>query len=275
MTENEEEQTLNYDDNEINTEIDENDGLIDLDILTEGSDRPLITSPEWHDYVMSKFSPEELLKEKDSKGEYTGKNYPSVYGLRRVAELLIGEIIENSSNFIEISSGFAIAECELGFRDEYGEIRRFSDVGNCHAGSTDAPYDAHLPSIAATRAEGRALRKALRIRTVSAEEMQGGKNRGGGSHTLEEVDSVGLEGLNRDNQESDGAQAAAILTMCKREQLDMTKLIQYKYGADKTAPNDLKHGEARELLAFIHQVTAKKVVIPEEIRLETSEKERF
>ncbi len=47
----------------------------------------------------------------------------------------------------------------------------FSDVADCWEGNTDDAFCVFNTATAATRAEGRALRKALRLRTVAAEEM--------------------------------------------------------------------------------------------------------
>ena len=48
---------------------------------------------------------------------------------------------------------------------------RFSEVADCWEGNTDDMFCAYAIATASTRAEGRALRKALRIRAVAAEEM--------------------------------------------------------------------------------------------------------
>ena len=48
---------------------------------------------------------------------------------------------------------------------------RYSEVADCWEGNTDDMFCAYAVATASTRAEGRALRKALRIRAVAAEEM--------------------------------------------------------------------------------------------------------
>ena len=48
---------------------------------------------------------------------------------------------------------------------------RFSEVADCWEGNTDDMFCAYAIATASTRAEGRALRKALRIKAVAAEEM--------------------------------------------------------------------------------------------------------
>ena len=48
------------------------------------TEAPDYLSPEWDAYVMSQFEPNELID-----------GYPNVAGLRRVAELLLGPILES------------------------------------------------------------------------------------------------------------------------------------------------------------------------------------
>lgn len=125
-------------------------------------DTPSPTSPEWNDYVLSLFEDSEM---------YDGR--PLCHGLRRVAELLMGRIVSSrptqvfapNNNGEEI--GRATVVWELVFQD--GSL--FSDVADCWEGNTDDAFCVFNTATAATRAEGRALRKALRLRTVAAEEM--------------------------------------------------------------------------------------------------------
>lgn len=127
-------------------------------IVTEGPDP---TSPEWNDYVLSLFDESEL---------YDGR--PLCHGLRRVAELLMGRIVSSRPTqvFAPLGGdeiGRATVIWEIVFED--GSL--FSDVADCWEGNTDDAFCVFNTATAATRAEGRALRKALRIKTVAAEEM--------------------------------------------------------------------------------------------------------
>jgi hypothetical protein len=128
-------------------------------------DRPHITSPEWNDWVMSMFEDDEKFD-----------GYPIAAGLRRVAELVIGEIIESmpvsswTTPPIEGINGSA-TQWQITFQDRQGNIRRFGDVGDANAMNTEDEYLRFALATSATRAEARTLRKALRLRKVSAEEL--------------------------------------------------------------------------------------------------------
>ena len=52
-----------------------------------------------------------------------------------------------------------------------GFLRTFSEVADVWHGNTDDLFCAHPVATASTRAEGRALRKALKIRVIAAEEL--------------------------------------------------------------------------------------------------------
>ena len=74
-------------------EEDSVDSIFDLtaptqNVIERAEEGPDILSAEWHDYAMGKFLDSELV-------EINGDKYPNCYGLRRVAELLIGTIIES------------------------------------------------------------------------------------------------------------------------------------------------------------------------------------
>jgi len=129
------------------------------DVIQDGSPKP--TDLEWNDYVLSLFGESEM---------YDGR--PLCHGLRRVAELLFGNIIISRPVKVfppqdEDGIGRATVIWEIVF--ENGQA--FSDVADCWEGNTDDMFCAFNTATAATRAEGRALRKALRLRVVAAEEL--------------------------------------------------------------------------------------------------------
>ena len=57
------------------------------------------------------------------------------------------------------------------FTVEFDNGMRYSDVADCWEGNTDDMFCAYAVATASTRAEGRALRKALRMKGVAAEEI--------------------------------------------------------------------------------------------------------
>ena len=123
-------------------------------------------SPEWNDYVMSLFTEEEL-GDVDS-----GKPKPLVSGLRRVARMLLGKTTFSGPTQVfpatdESGPGRATVVYTVIF--ENGET--YVEVADCWHGNTDDVVLVYPVASASTRAESRALRKALGLRTVAFEEI--------------------------------------------------------------------------------------------------------
>ena len=124
-------------------------------------DSPDPTSPEWNSYVLSLFVDGEL---------YEGR--PLCAGLRRVAELLLGRIVSSRpTQVFAPQGGNEIGRATVIWEIVFEDGSLFSDVADCWEGNTDDAFCVFNTATAATRAEGRALRKALRLKTVAAEEM--------------------------------------------------------------------------------------------------------
>lgn len=121
-------------------------------------------SPEWNGYLMEQFAPEELQD-----------GNPVVAGLRRLAEKFIGKIVKSSPTGIWpiVGDGLGRATVSYGvtFKLDDETLVEFADVADSWHGNTEESFLPFATAIAATRAEARALRKALKLRTVAAEEL--------------------------------------------------------------------------------------------------------
>jgi|TARA_R110002051_G_scaffold231183_4_gene293152 hypothetical protein len=124
-------------------------------------DTPLMTSPDWNDYVLGLFEDKELID-----------GNPLVAGLRRVAELVLGPIVYSGpSQVFPVTTDSGPGRATVVFSVEFENGTRYSDVADCWEGNTDDMFCAYAVATASTRAEGRALRKALRLKGVAAEEI--------------------------------------------------------------------------------------------------------
>ena len=131
------------------------------DVVASDVDAPQMTDPEWNEYVMSLFSDKEM---------YNGN--PLVNGLRRVAEVVLGPIVYSGpTQVFPPQRDDHHGRATVVFSVEFQNGMRFSEVADCWEGNTDDMFCAYAIATASTRAEGRALRKALRIKAVAAEEM--------------------------------------------------------------------------------------------------------
>jgi len=132
------------------------------------SNVPDMLSPEWNDYVLQLFTDKELID-----------GNPLTAGLRRVAEMLIGEIISSKPVDVQrIETGDPIGKTTVTYEVQFlvrnGDreyVKTYADVSDVWAGNTDDLFAVHAPATASTKAEGRALRKALKLRVVAAEEL--------------------------------------------------------------------------------------------------------
>jgi hypothetical protein len=122
---------------------------------------PEITDPEWNDYVISLFQDNELMD-----------GMPLAAGLRRVAELVLGPIVFSGPvQVFPPANDNAHGRATVVFKVEFKSGMCYSEVADCWEGNTDDAFCAYAVATASTRAEARALRKALRLRAVAAEEI--------------------------------------------------------------------------------------------------------
>ena len=150
-------------------ETEEQEEKEDVAVIEENAneeDRPSMFSEEWNEYVMAHFKRNELID-----------GNPICAGLRRVAALLLGDIIESGPEQVFPASdsngpGRATVVFSITFNwMNTGSIRTFKEVADVWHGNTDDLFCAHPVATASTRAEGRALRKALKLRCLAAEEL--------------------------------------------------------------------------------------------------------
>lgn len=219
------------------------------DVKTEPS--PAITDYAWNDYVMAKFGKDELVQ-----------GNPTVDGMLRVCELLIGKIFEINSDIIQVPTvenerratvkvKITISECNGKDFEGYSNYDGAADV---YYGNTDGAYAKHPVALAETRALGRALKRALRLRkVVSAEEIAAN------AETTES--DVGSKDPINDNQKN-------FINLCcskERANINVEKFVKTLYNNARSI-NDVTYEQAKELLKKIDEYNRKQDTIPEEIK---------
>ena len=101
---------------------------------------------------------------------------------------------------------------------------------------TPYPFKDHLVATADTRAEGKALRRALKIRVVTAEELQ----------NEDEQEALSSDELVNDQQ------ILAINQLCKRLDISVVPLVTGEYKKTKTI-KELRNLEARLLISKLSE----------------------
>lgn len=128
-------------------------------VVLENAPSPL--SSEWNEYVLGLFDSSELVD-----------GNPLVAGLRRVAELVIGPIVfSGPTQVFPVQRDDHHGRATVVFTVEFANGTRYAEVADSWEGNTDDMFCAFAVAIASTRAEARALRKALKIKAVAAEEL--------------------------------------------------------------------------------------------------------
>ena len=202
--------------------------------------KPNPTSPEWNDYILSLFDEKEL---------YDGR--PLCAGLRRVAELELGRIIISRPTQIFPPTG--------------GNGVTFSDVADSWEGNTDDTFCVFNTATAATRAEGRALRKALRLKTVAAEEMTK-KNTASIVRSISQTKTMAVtEGEYNDSERMTGKQENFIGNIkCKQLNIDVVKFFKDVF--DINVKRKVSKGQARDAIDKLNDYQQDKSLIPDSIK---------
>lgn len=237
-------------------------GDVELDESDSGpveNKAPMIGSPGWQDHVLS------LLV----VGEYVTKGtakLPKASGLRRVAQLLLGPIVSSGPVQVWPSNGpdnNAAVHYAVQFMWTHGmkqtewmsehdlaqldiQTRTFSEVADSNRNNTQAPFDSYTTATASTRAEGRALKKALQLNILTAEESL---------FVEKDTDEMklipGLDDTNFATEKVSGPQLGMINMLVGRLNLDLPKVL-----AHFSLPNelsDLKRSEAATLIVNLNK----------------------
>lgn len=173
---------------------------------------PAMTDPGWSDFVMKQFTEDEI---------YDGN--PTVDGLRRLAEKYVGEIIDSKAHSVAWPVGpgrdncCATVEFTVVFLTNSG-VKTYTEVADVTTSNTEELYRMYPSATASTRAEGRALRKALKLKRVVA---------------AEEVKELSVEEVENSNEKIKFSQVQYLKNVGRQIDVDVIKFVnsgsrQYK-----------------------------------------------
>jgi len=236
------------------------DDDVDMDVLdnvevdieepptTNDIGKPSIRSPEWNQYVLEQFEDHELVD----------NLYPNVDGLRRIVEVLIGEVVISRTTILQVpepsNEGRATATVEVMLVDEFGNQKIFCGSADCYPGNTKK-YSEHTVAMAETRAEARALRRALRLKNPAAEELDGKLEAKDNDISLEEkIQEVQLNGLD---------------VMAKRCNVSIKAVMESFYTDEKITSKTVKgltRGDGVVLINYVSGHQGNKDGVPEDFQ---------
>lgn len=119
------------------------------------------TDPGWTEWVMKQLTKDEF---------YNG--HPKTEGLRRISEVLLGDIVSSVSDVKQTPDLMNERRATVVHTITFATERTFSGAADVYWGNTDKPFRNHPVATAETKAEGRALKRALKLKNVvTAEEI--------------------------------------------------------------------------------------------------------
>jgi hypothetical protein len=228
---------------------------------------PDYNSPEWQDFVMSKFTDSETVE--NSKG----KPEPKVGGLRRVVGLLIGDILESYPQHYTPSLDAGVdgrASCSYIIKVDFGnEVRTFGAVADSCINNTDDFVAGYPLAVAETRAESRALKKILRLEGLAAEETTRDKDPTIFARTAKKEASVNID--NDTPTSITSAQINMITKKCESFKIDVEKFINSgvnKYNKFEDVPYETAQRMIKRLNDYQSNTsTTKHIDVPDGLKL--------
>lgn len=214
------------------------------------TDMPSMLSPEWHDYAMTLFQPSEMVD-----------GHPLVAGLRRVAELVLGPMVfSGPTQVFPVQRDDHHGRATVIFTVEFACGVKYAEVADSWEGNTDDMFCAFAVAIASTRAEARALRKALKIKGVAAEEL----TKKDTAKIVREISTTktSSEGEYNENDRMSDAQYNFIDIKCKQLNIDGTKLFSlFSVDSGKKVSKKV----ASEIIDKLNDFQRDKSIIPEDL----------
>lgn len=208
-------------------------------------DIPLMTSADWSSYCMTLFA----------HGETDGDGNPRVHGLRRVAEFVLGQITSTDVTVVQAPNPeneySACVTCRIEFINQEGMTSYFSGAADANPINVEPAFARYATAMAETRAMARALRTALRLKCVAAEELT----------TLPVVErSVKPSGT------IESYQITGILKSCRDMKIDAMRFIT-SGGSNYGSIDEMSKEGGTKALKLLNKYFQDQSQIPEEILL--------
>jgi hypothetical protein len=217
----------------------------------ENKEIPTINSPGWTDYVLSLLMEDEKISDN-----------PTTDGLRRIFELALNcHLVSSKSSVVQSPEPSNEKRANVVHSITYVLKSASEDstlwntvtvdgAADVYWGNCDKIYRNHPVAVAETRAEGRALRRALRLKkVVAAEEL---------AKEVEDVDGSTVSKITNN-------QINFIDVLSKRLDIDVVKLIK-EMNIDTTNIHSISHEDAVSVVQKLSEYQQDILSIPEHIK---------
>lgn len=208
------------------------------DVSKESTDKveivPDVTNLEWTKFLIKQLSKDELINGR-----------PTCDGVRRLFDVYFGDLLSCEMKVIDHprieNNNRATVQCSIKYQkhNALGYTYEISDVADCSNENTKEPYCKFPSATAATMAEGRCLRKAMRFKVITNEESQ--------SLSSEDIREQSEIALATDNQKK------LVVKMSERNKIDIVKLLNSTEGIKSKSLDVLSDREAKELIILLNR----------------------
>ena len=201
-------------------------------------------SPLWSEHVLDQMDDSELKE-----------GNPTVDGLRRVTERVYGEILSSTSEIFKSDDrGCTIKHTLQIQKYTTGSTIIIDGCIDVKYQNIPYPFNQHLVATADTRAEGKALRRALKLRVITAEEMQ----------------NTSADDILAAEENITDQQILAINQMCKRLDVSLVDMVKNSCANIKSI-GGVSNLQGRSLLSSLSEYQRNSSSIPEDIQGYNSE----
>ena len=211
-----------------------------LQVVNETPKIPTIGDPAWSEYILSQFAEDELID-----------GHPTCDGLRRIFGIFMGIIVSSKIDVLQVPvpqhQNRATVQITIDYVPHVNPFQTkytISDVADCFEGNTKFPYYQFPTATAATTAEGRALRKALRLKVITLEEAQSPDAQTSKSIAIMSADASPINDMQRN----------AIFRVSKNLNIDPAKLL-VELSKDVNSKTSVESLNTLEAQAVLRQLT--------------------
>lgn len=212
-------------------------------------------SEPWTQSILDMLLEEELIEGR-----------PKVEGLRRIFPEVMGPILSCECTVIdspkESNNDRATCQCrieylDLDLSDRFEQPMKIvvQDVADSYYGNSEFPFSRHLTATAATMAEGRCLRKALRLSILTEEESNMPDN----DDVKAQQDDIDDKTPAKDNQKM------AINRIAERANINVVKLLKSLDSVNTNEIENISSREAKVILRVLNRYQGDVSSIPAEL----------
>jgi hypothetical protein len=217
------------------------------------------SDPQWTDHVLNELTNDEKIQDKNNPK----KEYPTTDGLRRLVERFIGQIVKLTTNVHQTPSPdnerratVSVTISILSQMLEYPQLMEFSGAADVYVSNSPHPFFYHPVATAETKAEGRAYKRALKIKVSTYEEM-------GGAHDLPYENTIEAASPET-NDLIKPEQVNFIDLICKRLDINVKRLVTHFYDYDQL--KQLPYEDACALLTLLQDYQNDPKTIPKNMQ---------